>query len=177
MSQASRCPPLAEPAPPQRRRRSKVDSLRQAYGFDDVSLAPRIGTVEPADVDTAIEIAGITLRVPILAAAMDAVVNPAFAGMLARLGGLAVLNLEGVQTRYDDVDALLERIAGASDGDVQRLLFEAYAEPIREDLVARRIAEMHAAGSRAAVAATPGGARRFGLFCAEHGADLFLVQS
>jgi IMP dehydrogenase len=108
---------------------------------------------------------------------MDAIVDPAFAGALARLGGLAVLNLEGVQTRYDDADALLERIAAASDGDVQRLLSEAYAQPIREDLVARRIAEIHAAGSRAAVAATPGGARRFGPFCAEHGADLFLVQS
>ncbi|MGO9207183.1 MAG: hypothetical protein ACLQBX_13570, partial [Candidatus Limnocylindrales bacterium] len=91
------------------------------------------------------------------AAAMDAVVNPAFASVLARLGGLAVLNLAGVQTCYDDPDALLERIACESDGDVQRLLFETYAEPIREDLVARRIAEMHAARSRAAVAATPGG--------------------
>jgi IMP dehydrogenase len=108
---------------------------------------------------------------------MDAVVNPAFASVLARLGGLAVLNLAGAQTCYDDPDALLERIACAADGDVQRLLFETYAQPIREDLVARRIAEMHAARSRAAVAATPRGARRFGRSCAEHGADLFLVQS
>jgi IMP dehydrogenase len=99
----------------------------------------------------------MTERIPILAAPMDAVVNPAFASVLARLGGLAVLNLEGVQTCYDDPNALLERIACASDGDVQRLLFETYAQPTREDLVARRIAEMHAAGSRAAVAATPGG--------------------
>ncbi|MGO9178246.1 MAG: GuaB3 family IMP dehydrogenase-related protein [Candidatus Limnocylindrales bacterium] len=177
MSQASRRPPLAEPAPPQQRRRSKVDSLRHAYGFDDVSLAPGASTIEPADVDTSVEIAGITLRIPILAAAMDAVVDPAFAGVLARLGGLAVLNLEGVQTRYDDADGLLERIASASEGDVQRLLAEAYAQPVREDLVARRIAEMHAAGSPVAVAATPAGARRFGPFCAEHGADVFVVQS
>ncbi len=177
VSQASRRPPLAEPAPPQQRRRSKVDSLRHAYGFDDVSLAPGASTIEPADVDTSVEIAGITLRIPILAAAMDAVVDPAFAGVLARLGGLAVLNLEGVQTRYDDADGLLERIASASEGDVQRLLAEAYAQPVREDLVARRIAEMHAAGSPVAVAATPAGARRFGPFCAEHGADVFVVQS
>jgi IMP dehydrogenase len=108
---------------------------------------------------------------------MDAVVDARFAGELGRLGGLAVINLEGVQARYDDPDAVLERIAAAPDGDVQDLLAEAYAAPIREELIARRIDEIHAAGSRAAVAATPGAARRFGPFCAEHGADLFLVQS
>ena len=108
---------------------------------------------------------------------MDAVVDARFAGELARLGGLAVLNLEGVQARYDDPDAVLERIATAPDDEVQALLAEAYQAPIREDLIARRIEEIHAAGSQAAVAATPGAARRFGPFCAEHGADLFLVQS
>ena len=177
MVQASGPPSAVESALPERRRPSRVDSIRHTYGFDDVSLAPGTSTIEPADVDTSVEIAGIALRIPILAAAMDAVVDPAFAGVLARLGGLAVLNIEGVQTRYDDADGLLERIATASDGDVQRLLAEAYAQPVREDLVARRIAEIHAAGSPVAVAATPAGARRFGPFCAEHGADLFVVQS
>jgi IMP dehydrogenase len=175
--QASRRPVAVEPSPPQRRRPSKVDSLRPTYGFDDVSLAPGTATIEPDDVDTAVEIAGIELRIPVLAAAMDAVVDPRFAGEMARLGGLAVLNLEGVQTRYPDADAMLERIATAADADVQRLLAAAYAEPIREELVARRIEEIHATGSRAAVSATPGVARRFGPFCAKHGADLFLVQS
>ena len=108
---------------------------------------------------------------------MDAVVDVRFAGELARLGGLAVLNLEGVQTRYDDPDAVLARIAAAPDSEVQAILAEAYAEPIREELIARRIDALHAAGSPAAVAATPAAARRFGPFCAEHGADLFLVQS
>ncbi len=177
MVQASGPPSAVESALPERRRPSRVDSIRHTYGFDDVSLAPGTSTIEPADVDTSVEIAGIALRIPILAAAMDAVVDPAFAGVLARLGGLAVLNIEGVQTRYDDADGLLERIATASDGDVQRLLAEAYAQPVREDLVARRIAEIRAAGSPVAVAATPAGARRFGPFCAEHGADLFVVQS
>jgi len=162
---------------PRSRRPSKVDSLRPTYGFDDVSLAPGTSTVEPADVDLGVEIAGIALGIPILASAMDAVVDARFAGELARLGGLAVLNLEGVQTRYDDPGAVLERIATAPDAGVQALLAEAYAAPIREELVARRIAEIHAAGSRAAVAATPGAARRWGPFCAEQGADLFLVQS
>jgi len=156
---------------------SKVDSIRPTYGFEDVSLAPGTETIEPADVELATELAGIPLAIPILAAAMDAVVDPRFAGVLARLGGLAVLNLEGVQARYDDPDAVLARIAAASDGEVQDLLAEAYAQPIREELIARRIEEIHDAGSKAAVAATPAAARRFGPFCAEHGADLFLVQS
>ena len=108
---------------------------------------------------------------------MDAVVDARLAGELARLGGLAVLNLEGVQARYEDPDAVLERIAAASDEDVQDLLTKAYGEPIREDLIARRIQEIQATGSKVAVAATPAAARRFGPFCAEHGADLFLVQS
>ncbi len=156
---------------------SKVDSIRPTYGFEDVSLAPGTSTIEPDDVDLTSELGGIPLAIPILASAMDAVVDTRLAGELARLGGLAVLNLEGVQARYDDPDAVLAKIAAAPDGEVHDLLAEAYAQPIREDLIARRIDELHAAGSRAAVAATPAAARRFGPFCAEHGADLFLVQS
>jgi IMP dehydrogenase len=171
--------PLREPSPAASRRifRSKVDSIRSTYGFEDVSLAPGTETVEPSDVDLAQTFCGIELRVPILASAMDAVVNARFAGALAELGGLAVLNLEGVQARYEDPDAVLGRIAAAPDDEVQDYLAAAYQAPIREDLIARRIDEIHAAGSPAAVAATPAAARRFGPFCAEHGADLFLVQS
>ncbi len=156
---------------------SKVDTIRPTYGFEDVSLAPGLDTIEPADVDLTQTFAGLDLAIPILASAMDAVVDPAFAGALGRLGGLAILNLEGVQTRYEDPDELLGRIAAAPDADVQALLTEAYLQPVREDLIARRLDEIHAVGSRAAVAATPGAARVFGPFCAEHGADLFLVQS
>jgi IMP dehydrogenase len=156
---------------------SKVDSIRPTYGFEDVSLAPGTSTIEPADVDLGIEFCGIPLSIPILASAMDAVVDARFAGELSRLGGLAILNLEGVQTRYDEPDEVLARIAAAPDNEVQDLLAEAYAQPIRDDLVARRIAEILSTGSRAAVASTPASARRFGPFSAEHGADLFLVQS
>ena len=169
--------PATSPLTTRRVFRSKVDDLRPTYGFEDVSLAPGTETIEPADVDVSISLAGIPLAIPILASAMDAVVDTRFAGELGRLGGLAVLNLEGVQARYDDPDAVLERIATAPDDAVQDLLAEAYAAPIREELVAHRIQEIHDAGSKAAVAATPAAARRFGPFCAEHGADLFLVQS
>ena len=157
--------------------RSKVDTIRPTYGFEDVSLAPGTSTVEPADVDLGQTLCGIELAIPVLASAMDAVVDVRLAGELARLGGLAVLNLEGVQARYDDPDAVLARIATAPDSAVQPLLTEVYAQPIREDLIARRIEQLHEAGSKVAVAATPAAARRFGRFCAEHGADLFLVQS
>jgi IMP dehydrogenase len=166
-----------QPSPLRVRRPSKVDSLRPTYGFDDVSLAPGPETLEPADVDLSVRFAGTTLSVPFLAAAMDAVVDPRFAGEMSRLGGLAVLNLEGIQTRYEEPDAILERIATVPDEAVHEVLTEAYAAPVQEELIARRIAEIHAAGSRAAVASTPAAARRLGPFCAEHGADLFLVQS
>ena len=172
--------PSATPATSAASRRvfqSKVDTIRPTYGFEDVSLAPGTDTIEPSDVDLAQVFCGIDLAIPILASAMDAVVDARMAGALARLGGLAILNLEGVQTRYDEPDEILARIAAAADDEVQDLLAEVYLQPIREELIARRLDEIHAAGSPAAVAATPGAARRFGPFCAEHGADLFLVQS
>ncbi len=161
-------------APP---RLSKVDALRPTYGFDDVSLAPGVETIEPSEVDLSAVFCGLPLAIPVLASAMDAVVDVRSAAELARLGGLAVLNLEGLQTRYDEPDAVLERIASVPDGEVQRLLAMVYAEPVREALVARRMAELRSAGAGVMVAATPGAARRWGPFCAEHGADVFLVQS
>ncbi len=170
-------PAAARRAAARRAFRSKVDTIRPTYGFEDVSLAPGTDTIEPSDVDLAQVFCGIDLAIPVLASAMDAVVDARMAGELARLGGLAVLNLEGIQTRYDDPDAILARIASAADADVQDLLAQAYQRPIREDLIAARIEAIHAAGAKAAVAATPGAARRFGPFSAEHGADLFLVQS
>lgn len=164
-------------APARPRGPSRVDRIRTTYGFDDVSLAPGVETVEPGDVDTSVELAGLRLAIPILASAMDAVVDVRFAGELARLGGVAVLNLEGVQARYDEPDSILARIAGAPDDQVQHVLADAYQQPVRDELVVRRIQELHAAGSPAVVAATPAAARRFGRLCADAGADLFLVQS
>src|SRR4249920_2044399 len=132
---------------------SKVDTIRPTYGFEDISLAPGTDTVEPSDVDLSQGFCGIDLAIPILASAMDAVVDARMAGALARLSGLAILNLEGVQSRYDEPAEVLGRIAAAADGDVQAVLAEAYRAPIREELIARRLDEIHATGSRAAVAA------------------------
>jgi IMP dehydrogenase len=170
-------PEMSSSAASRRAFRSKVDSIRPTYGFEDVSLAPGTDTIEPADVDLGQIFCGLDLAIPILASAMDAVVDTRMAGDLARLGGLAFLNLEGVQARFDDPATILERIATAPDEDVHDVLAEAYQQPIREELIAARIDAIHAAGSKAAVAATPAVARRFGPFVAEQGADLFLVQS
>ena len=159
------------------RRRSKADNLRQTYGFDDVSLAPGTETLDPSDVDTTVDFCGLRLGIPVLAAAMDAVVDASVAGLLHGLGGLAVLNLEGVQTRYADASELLARIAAVPDADIHSVLADAYAAPISDQLVARRIAEIHATGSPAFVAATPAAARHLGPLAAEAGADAFLVQS
>jgi IMP dehydrogenase len=159
------------------RRASRLADLRHAYGFDDVSLAPGTRTIEPQDVDTSVELAGLKLRIPVLAAAMDAVVDVRAAGVLAGLGGLAVMNLEGVQARYDDPASVLERIAASAADEVQEVLSSAYEPPIRHELVARRIQELHAAGSPAVISATPAAARHWGPICAELGADAFLVQS
>ncbi len=161
MIDRTEAPETSTPAAARRAFRSKVDTIRPTYGFEDVSLAPGTDTVEPADVDLTQTFCGLELRIPILASAMDAVVDARMAGELARLGGLAILNLEGVQARYDDPDAVLERIATAPDGEVQGLLTEVYQQPIREELIAARLEAIHAAGSRAAVSATPAAAKRW----------------
>lgn len=157
--------------------RSKVDAIRPTYGFEDVSLAPGTDTVDPADVVLAQEFCGLRLGIPVLAAAMDAVADVRLSGALGGLGGLSILNLEGVQFRYEDPTEVIARIVAAPDDQVQDVLADAYRAPIREELIARRIAELHAAGSKAAFSATPGVARAYGAACAAHGADLFLVQS
>ena len=167
----------AAPAHAPGRRASKTDDLRRTYGFDDVSLAPGPRTVEPADVDTSVEIAGLNLRLPVFAAAMDAVVDVRSAGEMRRLGGASVLNLEGLQTRYAEPAAVLERIATAPADDVQALLADIYAAPIQDELVAQRISELHAAGAPAILSVTPAAARHLGPLAAEHGADILLVQS
>ena len=159
------------------RRPSKTDYLRPTYGFDDVSLAPGTATIDPADVELSTSFGEFRLRIPVLASAMDAVVDPRMCGALARLGALGVLNLEGLQTRHDEPAEALARIADAAAADVQAILAEVYAPPVREELIAQRIREIHELGSPAIVAATPAVARSLGVFAAENGADVFLVQS
>lgn len=151
--------------------------LGRAYGFDEVALVPGTITINPDQVDTTLPLGGGVLEIPILASAMDGVVDPQFAIALGRLGGLAVLNLEGVQTRYQEPRSVLDQIVEASPGEVTNLLQRVYGEPIKERLVGERIQEMKASGVLAAVSATPTTALRFGPLAAEAGADFFVVQS
>ncbi len=151
--------------------------LRHAYGFDDVALVPGTVTVDPADTDISWRIGPHRVELPILASAMDGVVDTTFAAALGRAGGLAVLNLEGLQTKYDDPSVPLAEIAGAEGAAATELIQRLYRMPLRADLVERRIAEMKRSGSLVAVSATPANAERLGQIAARAGADVFVVQS
>ena len=156
---------------------SKIDTLRPAYGFDDISLAPGTDTVDPADVDLTQEFCGIALSEPIIASAMDAVVSPATAGLLRSLGSLAFINLEGLWFRYEDPSAQFALIAAAGPDTVQETFAKLYAEPIQPALIARRIAEMRAAGAPVAIAVTPQAVGKFADSLVGADLDLLLIQS
>ncbi len=152
--------------------------LRRAYGFEEVSLVPGAVTVDPAEVDTSVQIGELTLEIPFLAAAMDAVSDADMAVRLHRLGGLAVVNLEGLHTRFPDAGPIIERVVAAADGlAAGRILAEAYDEPIRPDLIQAIITRIKAAGAAAAVATTPASAWEHAELAAAAGADVFVVQS
>jgi len=151
--------------------------LRPAYGFDDVAIVPGVETLHPDDVDLSWSIGGQRFAIPIIASAMDGVVDVSFAVALSKLGGLAVVNLEGLQTRYDHPDEPLAEIAAASRESATELMQRLYQAPLRDDLVARRIEEIKARGGVAAVSATPSLADRLGPVAVEAGADVFVVQS
>src|SRR3979409_561676 len=123
---------------------------RRAYGFDEVAIVPSRRTRDPDDVDISWEIDAYRFELPLMAAAMDGVVSPAAAVEIGRLGGLAVLNLEGLQTRYEDPDPVFDEIAALPDEKATRRMQELYAEPIKEELIVRRIREIKEGGVTAA---------------------------
>lgn len=151
--------------------------VRRCYGFDEIALVPGRVTINPEEVDTTWVIGGKKFRVPILAAAMDGVVDVKFAVAMGKLGGVAVLNLEGVQTRYENPDEVLDKIANASPEEATKLVQGIYLEPIKENLVARRIEEIKKGGAPAVVSSIPQRAEKFGRIAEEAGADAFIVQS
>jgi IMP dehydrogenase len=152
--------------------------LRRAYAFEEVSLVPGAVTVDPAEVETAVEIGGLRLEAPILAAAMDAVSDADMAVRMDRLGGLAFVNLEGLYTRYADAAPIIEQVVAAPDGmAAARILAQAYAQPVQPELIGALITRIKAGGALAAVATTPASAWDHAAVAAEAGADLFLVQS
>jgi IMP dehydrogenase len=155
-----------------------TDRLRRAYGFEEVALVPGAVTVDPGEVDLRVEIGGLRLEIPFLAAAMDAVADVDFAVRLSTHGGVAFINLEGLYTRYEDASPIIERVAAAESGEAAaRVLAEAYAAPIRQELITALITRVKAQGALAAVATTPASAWDHAELAAAAGADLFLVQS
>jgi IMP dehydrogenase len=150
---------------------------RVTYGFDDIALVPGDITINPNEVDTAFQLGPHKIRVPILASAMDGVVDVQFAVEMGKLGGVAVLNLEGVQTRYRHPSAILDKIASATKEEATHLTQQIYTEPIKEELVAQRVREIKAAGVLCAVSSIPQRAERFGAIAQEAGCDIFVVQS
>jgi IMP dehydrogenase len=156
---------------------SRPSRLRPAYGFDDVAIVPGVETLHPDDVDLSWSLGGQRFEIPFIASAMDGVVDVNFAVALSKLGGLAVLNLEGLQARYENPAEPLEQIASASREQATELMQRLYQAPIRDDLVARRVDEIRTAGGVPAVSATPSLAERLGPVAVEAGANIFVVQS
>ncbi|CAD5965120.1 GuaB3 family IMP dehydrogenase-related protein [Planktothrix agardhii] len=155
--------------------RGKV--ARRAYGIDEIALVPGQRTLDPGLADTTWTIGGIQREIPIIASAMDGVVDVRMAVELSELGALGVLNLEGIHTRYQDPEPILDRITSVGKEGFVTLMQELYAEPIKPELIIQRIQEIKAGGGIAAVSATPVGASKYGLVVAEAGADLFFVQA
>lgn len=155
----------------------KGRKARRCYGFDEVALVPGLLTINPNEVDTSWEIAGRKFRVPILAAAMDGVVDVKFAIKMGKLGGLAVLNLEGVQTRYDNPDEVLDKIARATPKEATKLVQDIYLKPVKEKLISQRIEQIKKAGVPAIVSAIPQKAKQYAAIAREAGCDIFIVQS
>jgi IMP dehydrogenase len=150
---------------------------RAAYGFDDIALVPGTLTINPGDVDVSWELGGRRFEIPIIAAAMDGVVGPRLAVEMGRLGGLAVLNLEGIFSRYEEPEAVIERITSASLEEATRIIQSIYGEPIKEDLIHTRISDLKKGGGPVAVSSIPQRADRFAKIAEEAGADFFVVQS
>jgi IMP dehydrogenase len=151
-------------------------TARRAYGFDEVAIVPSRRTRDPEDVSIAWEIDAYTFPLPMMAAAMDAGVSPATAVEVGRLGGLAVLNLEGLWTRYEDPDPIYDEIAALPDDKATRRMQELYAEPIKEELIGRRIREVKDGGAIAAASLTPQRVERYAKLVLEAELDVLVIQ-
>jgi IMP dehydrogenase len=149
---------------------------RRAYGFDEVALVPGRITINPEEIDLSFALDGCSLEIPFLAAAMDGVVDRRFAVQMGRLGGLAVLNLDGVQTRYEDPEGVLQEIAEAPADSINTVLQKLYTAPVQDGLIGQRIEEIKSAGVPCAASTIPAHAERRAPIVQEAGGDVFVVQ-
>jgi IMP dehydrogenase len=152
-------------------------TARRAYGIDEIALVPGARTLDPSLADTRWTLGSIEREIPIIASAMDGVVDARMAVLLSELGALGVMNLEGIQTRYENPEPILDRIASVGKAEFVGLMQELYAEPIKPALISQRIAEIKAKGAIAAVSLTPIGAVKFGATVAQAQADILFIQA
>src|SRR5260221_12304483 len=145
---------------------------RRAYGFDEIALVPGAVTVNPDEVEISTMIGNVKLEVPFLASAMDGVVDAKFAVAMGKQGGLAVLNLDGIHSRYENVEEVYERIAAAPPEAATELVQKLYKEPVKEKLIAQRVKEIKAGKVYAAVSCIPQNAEKFSKIAEHAGADL-----
>lgn len=160
----------------------KNRKARVTYGFDEIALVPGDVTINPAEVDTTFRIPknngdALELKIPVIASAMDGVTDVHFCAAMGKLGGLGVINLEGVQTRYENPGEAIAEVVTADKDKVTELIQKLYTAPIREELIAKRISELKAHGVHAAVSSIPQKAQRYADIASEAGADVFVVQS
>jgi len=149
---------------------------KRAYGFDDIAIVPSRRTRDPEDIDISWEIAGHRFELPLLASAMDGAVDPKLAIELGKLGGMAVLNLEGIYTRYEDADPILDKIASFPPEEATRGLQEVYKEPVKEELIGKRIKEIKDGGVLAAASFTPQKVEQYYKVALEAGLDFLIIQ-
>lgn len=152
-------------------------TARRAYGIDEIALVPGVRTLDPSLADTRWSLGNIEREIPIIASAMDGVVDTKMAVLLSELGALGVLNLEGIQTRYEDPNPILDRITAVGKAEFVGLMQELYAEPIKPQLIELRIQEIQEKGGIAAVSLTPAGAVKYGAIVAQAAADILFVQA
>ena len=155
----------------------KFKQLRQTYGFDEVAIVPGDVTLNPDQTNTEFRIADFIFSIPFITSAMDSVVDVKLAIQLGKMGGLGVLNLDGIQARYDNPDEVLDKIAKASDAEVTDLLQKIYKEPIKDNLVGDRVRAIKAGGAICAVSLIPANTKNLAPIVAEAGGDILVVQS
>ena len=155
----------------------KFRELRRTYGFDEVAISPGVITVNPEMTDTSFTVGEISINIPIMGSAMDAVASPSFAGAMHQQGALSVMNLEGVHSRYDNPQEAIDEIAQTPKAEVTSVMQKIYSSPLREDLIEKRIKEIKATGSVCAVSVTPAATKKLSPLAVEAGADILVVQS
>jgi len=156
---------------------SRGRKARRCYGFDEIALVPGEISLDPNDVDVSWTMGDMKIEVPILAAAMDGLVDTKFAIEMGKLGGLAVLNLDGVQTRYENPETVIDELIGVSTEKATKLIQNLYREPVKENLIEKRISEIKQGGVQAVASTIPQHADRYGNIAQNAGVDIFVVQS